>query len=80
MVILNFIVTLIPFGFSIFLPDIGSIMAYTGAFAGFVIIYCLPVCVYLKKKYIKITNPLLSEAIDLNQFKVIVGNKESFSG
>mmetsp|Transcript_1525 Transcript_1525/g.2094 ORF Transcript_1525/g.2094 Transcript_1525/m.2094 type:complete len:106 (-) Transcript_1525:555-872(-) len=66
LVILNVFVTLIPLAFAIWLPQIGSIIAYSGAFAGFIIIYCLPVCVYLKKKYISITNPLLSEAIEHN--------------
>ena len=76
LVVLNVLVTLIPLMFAIVLPDIGSIMAYSGAFAGFIIIYCLPVMVFLKKKYIRITNPLLAEAIDLNHHKVIIGNRE----
>lgn len=66
LVMLNSIVFLIPLTFSIIFPEIGSIIAYSGAFAGFVVVYCLPVIVYLKKKYIQITNPLLAEAITLN--------------
>lgn len=70
--ILNLVVSLIPLTFALFHPMIGSIIAYTGAVAGFVIIYCLPVMVFIKKKYLRITNPILAEAIELNQFKVIV--------
>lgn len=76
LVILNLILTLIPLAFALFMPQMGTIIAYSGAFAGFIIIYCLPVMVFLKKKYIRITNPLLAEAIDLNHHKVIIGNRE----
>lgn len=63
LIILNLIVTLIPLSFAIWYPNIGTIISWTGAFAGFIIIYCLPVMVYLKKRYVQITNPLLAEAI-----------------
>ena len=71
LIILNLIVTLIPLSFAIWYPNIGTIISWTGAFAGFIIIYCLPVMVYLKKRYVQITNPLLAEAISLNEFRVI---------
>lgn len=77
LVLLNLVVSLIPLTFAIIFPEIGSIIAYSGAFAGFIVIYFLPVIVFLKQKYIRITNPLLAEAIDQNQFRVIVGNKIS---
>jgi len=75
LVILNMIVSLFPLMFAMFWPAIGSIIAFSGAFAGFLIIYLLPVLVFLKKKYIRITNPLLAEAIDQNKFRVIVSNE-----
>ena len=64
LVLLNLVVSLIPLTFAIIFPEIGSIIAYSGAFAGFIVIYFLPVVVFLKQKYIRITNPLLAEAID----------------
>ena len=45
--------------------------SFTGAFCGFVVIYCLPVICYLKKKYTEITNPVLAEAIALNEHRVV---------
>ena len=77
LVVLNVLVTLIPLNFAIFYPEIGTILAFSGAFAGFVIVYCLPVMVYLKKKYTRITNPLLAEAIALNEFRVVTSKETS---
>ena len=77
LVVLNILVTLIPLNFAIFYPEIGTILAFSGAFAGFVIVYCLPVMVYLKRKYTRITNPLLAEAIALNEFRVVTSKETS---
>ena len=63
LVILNLLMTLVPLAFAIFDSATGSIIAFSGATAGFIIIYCLPVMVYLKAEYLKITNPELAEAI-----------------
>jgi hypothetical protein len=62
---------MIPLAFAILYPQIGTILAYSGAFAGFIVIYCLPVMVFLKKRYTEITNPLLAEAIALNEFRIV---------
>ena len=80
LVILNLVVTLIPLVFAILEPTIGSIIAYSGACAGFIIIYCLPVMVFLKKKYLQITNPILAEAIELNQFRVVLRDASNKDG
>ena len=77
LIVLNILVTLIPLNFAIFYPEIGTILAFSGAFAGFVIVYCLPVMVYLKRKYTRITNPLLAEAIALNEFRVVTSKETS---
>ena len=71
MIILNILVTIIPLSFAIVFPDIGSILAFGGAFAGFIIIYCLPVMVYLRKKYLAITNPLRAEVLALNEYRIV---------
>ena len=62
------LITFIPFLFALFYPNIGTVLSYVGAIAGFFIIYVLPVLVYLKHKRTKLTNPLLAEAISLNEF------------
>ena len=66
LVFLNLVITLFPLTCAILVPCIGSILAFSGAGAGFVIIYCLPVMVYLKKRYLQITNPVLAEALEMN--------------
>ena len=33
--------------FALFYPNIGTVLSWSGAICGFVIIYCLPVMVYL---------------------------------
>ena len=73
--VVNALIAIIPLCFAIWFPEIGTIMAFTGAFAGFVIIYCLPVMVFLKKRYLQITNPILAEAIALNECRVIKSNE-----
>ena len=62
------LITFIPFLFALFYPNIGTVLSYVGAIAGFFIIYVVPCLVYLKYQRTKITNPLLAEAICLNEF------------
>ena len=71
LVVLNILVTIIPLTLAILYPEIGTILAYSGASAGFIVIYCLPVMVFLKKRYTQITNPLLAEALALNEFRIV---------
>ena len=75
LVVLNLLITIIPLSFSIVYYEIGTILAFTGAFCGFVVIYCLPVICYLKKKYTEITNPVLAEAIALNEHRVVTSKQ-----
>jgi len=62
--------SIIPLLCALFYPNVGTLLSYVGALSGFVIIYCLPVMVYLKQKRLEITDPLLAEAIAHNEFKV----------
>jgi hypothetical protein len=71
LVFLNIFVTLIPLTLALTYPYIGTIMAFVGAFGGFFAVYLLPIMVHLKRRYTQITNPLLAEAISLNEFTVI---------
>ncbi len=64
---LNVSITFIPFLLSIVYPNIGTVLGYVGAIAGFAIIYVYPVLVHLKHMRTKITNPLLAEAIKMNE-------------
>jgi sodium-coupled neutral amino acid transporter 9 len=69
-IILNITICIIPMLFTLFYPHIGTILGYVGAFTGFAIMYLLPVMVHLKRIKLKITNPLLAEAIDMNAFNM----------
>ena len=71
LIVLNLLITIIPLSFAIVCPDIGTILAFTGAFCGFFVIYCLPVMCYLKQRYTEITNPILAEAIALNEHRIL---------
>ena len=69
-IVVNILVTILPLSFAIVFPSIGSILAFGGAFAGFIIIYCLPVMVHLRKEYLNITNPLRAEALALIEYRI----------
>lgn len=62
--------SVIPLLCALFYPNVGTLLSYVGALSGFVIIYLLPVMVYLKMRKLQILNPLLAEAIARNEFKV----------
>ena len=64
---LNISISFIPLVLSIVYPSIGTVLGYVGAVAGFAIIYVYPVLVHLKHMRTKITNPLLAEAIKMNE-------------
>lgn len=61
-------IIIIPVIFTLFYPNVGTILGYVGAIGGFVIMYLLPVMIHLKRMKTKIQNPLLAEAIDMNAF------------
>lgn len=69
--------SVIPLLCALFYPNVGTLLSYVGALSGFVIIYCLPVIVYLKQKRLEVTNPLLAEAIAKNEFKVVTMGLEA---
>lgn len=65
---LNVGIITIPLLFTLFYPQIGTILGYVGAITGYLIMYILPVMVHLKRMRTRIENPLLAEAIDMNAF------------
>ncbi len=74
---LNITIITIPMLFTLFYPNIGTILGYVGAFTGFAIMYLLPVMVHLKRMKLRITSPLLAEAIDMNAFQTSSVQKEN---
>jgi sodium-coupled neutral amino acid transporter 9 len=64
---ITLLISFIPLLFALFYPSIGTILGYVGALAGFGIIYVFPVLVHLKYMKTKIQNPLLAEAIKMNE-------------
>lgn len=67
-IILNISLTTVPLMFALFYQQVGTILSYTGAISGFLIIYVLPVMIHLKRLRTSIENPLLAEALEMNQF------------
>jgi hypothetical protein len=50
--------------FALFYQQVGTILSYTGAISGFLIIYVLPVMIHMKRLRTSIENPLLAEALN----------------
>jgi hypothetical protein len=65
---MNVVIITIPLLFTLFYPNIGTILGYVGAITGLLIMYILPVMVHLKRMRTRIENPMLAEAIDKNAF------------
>jgi len=68
-VALNISINLFPLICALYIPNIGTLLAVVGTVSGYLVIYVLPVFVYLKHMRTKITNPLLAEALVLNEYK-----------
>jgi hypothetical protein len=75
--VLNVSLVLIPLLFALFYPNVSSVLAYSGAGAGFLIIYVFPVLVYLKQYRTKIMHPMLAEALTTNDFDLQISNVAS---
>jgi hypothetical protein len=69
---MNLSMTLIPLLFALFYPNIGTILSYASAVSGLLIIYVFPVMVHLKQMKSRIMHPLLAEALETNEYKVVV--------
>ena len=67
---LNISLTALPLMFALFYPNIGTVLSYVGAFAGFILIYVLPVMVHLKNMKMNISNPILAEALAKNEISI----------
>jgi len=75
--ILNVSLVFIPLLFALFYPNISMVLAYSGAVAGFLIIYVFPVLVYLKQYRTKIMHPMLAEALTTNDFDLKISDVAS---
>ena len=63
LILINSIVLLFDTVLGIVYPNVGSVMAYIGAFCGFMLIYVMPVVVHLHKlrKKHRLTNSLMED-------------------
>ena len=62
---------------ALYIPKIGTLLAGVSTVSGYLIIYMLPVFVYLKHMRTKITNPLLAEALVMNEFMTQTSDDKS---
>ena len=68
-ILLNVGINTFPLICALFIPHIATLLGIFSTVAGYLIIYVLPVFVYLKHQRTKLTNPLLAEALVVNEFK-----------
>ena len=68
-VVINVGINLFPLICALYIPKIGQLLSVVGTISGYLIIYVVPVLVYLKHKRTQIMNPLLAEALVLNEYK-----------
>ena len=66
---INIGINLFPLICALYIPHIGTLLGVVGTISGYLVIYVLPVFVYLKHMRTQITNPLLAEALVMNEFK-----------
>ena len=66
---ITLLINVFPFCCAIWIPNIGTLLASVSTLSGYLVIYILPVFVYLKHQRTQIMNPLLAEALVMNEFK-----------
>ena len=62
-------INIFPLICALYIPHIGVLLASVATVSGYLVIYILPVFVHLKHMRTKITNPLLAEALVMNEYK-----------
>ena len=75
--LINVGINLFPLICSLYIPHIATLLGIVGTIAGYLIIYVLPIFVFLKHQRTKLTNPLLAEAIVHNEFKAQISDDKS---
>ena len=70
-------INIFPLICALYIPHIGTLLAGVSTVSGYLIIYILPVFVYLKHMRTKITNPLLAEALVMNEYKTQTSDDRS---
>ena len=69
-IIINVLINVFPLCCAFWIPHIGTLLGVFATLSGYLIIYIMPVFTHLKYMRTKITNPLLAEALVLNQYKL----------
>ena len=62
---------------ALYVPNIGTLLSVVSTISGYLVIYILPVFVHLKHMRTKITNPLLAEALVMNEYKIKIEDDKS---
>lgn len=70
--ILNLGISIVPLGFCIFYPKIGTVLGYAASVSGFFMIYVVPVMAYMKMKKLEILFPNLAAALQENEVTCVI--------
>lgn len=65
---MNSLLLVPPFLLAIYVPKVGNLAAYGGAFATMLVVYILPIVTYLKFKKSTIRNPELAKSLRDSSF------------
>jgi hypothetical protein len=69
--LLNIGISIIPLFFACFYPLIGSIIGIAASISAFFMVYLVPVLAYFKMKRLEIEHPLLANALQENEVRII---------
>ena len=70
--LLNIGISLVPLFFALFYPKIGTIIGIAASISAFFMVYLVPVLAYFKMKRLEIEHPLLANALQENEVKIVV--------
>ena len=69
--IFNLVFLLPCMALGIFYPEVGSILGYAGSAIGLIMMYVIPCAIHLKRYWLEVKNPELSNALDKGAIDVI---------
>jgi hypothetical protein len=78
--IVNFWIIVGPLIIAITYPNVGVLAGLLGSFSGFLIVYFLPLTVFVKSMHTQVQHPLLAEALENRDYSLSELNHTNASG